>query len=528
MAKMFLGSKTLYYDVEPFLFYILTEYDELGYHFVGYFSKEKRPTSLNNVSCILVMPIHQRKGYATFLIDFSYLLTRIEEKEGSPEKPLSDMGLTAYRAYWDLTISRHLLDIGLKPFSTRKLMERTGMTADDVIHSLERLYAFIRDPITKTYAIRFDRKLYKSIVENNESKGYRQMRPDMLVWTPYVMGRSDHAMLDDAPMQTIAPREGEEDEDEHEEEQAKQSDQANAKAINGVNGDGAECEDDGTASPKARSPKKSKSRSKSKSSKADADDQSPGREGNLAEGTPVNESAPIDSHGHTAPGPPPTSTLDNAFSTEFNLEEHKVNGITNGVHSESKDGFGKNDIADAGEQEPPLSGYALAFRTHEIPPSRFQIDPAIPPSMLRSRSTKKRNYAGAFGRRQVGLNGNVTSPAASALPVRSSPRNASTSRGNGSVTPDKPDTPMRRSVRGSKLATELMSLDGAVDEDVSEDQDEDEEPELAQKKEESSGSEVEEEDLAEEESDEEDEADEAEVPDDDDEGEEDEEESDDE
>ena len=80
MAKMFLGSKTLYYDVEPFLFYILTEYDELGYHFVGYFSKEKRPASQNNVSCILVMPIHQRKGYATFLIDFSYLLTRIEGK----------------------------------------------------------------------------------------------------------------------------------------------------------------------------------------------------------------------------------------------------------------------------------------------------------------------------------------------------------------------------------------------------------------------------------------------------------------
>ncbi|RMZ83096.1 hypothetical protein DV738_g1290, partial [Chaetothyriales sp. CBS 135597] len=189
MAKMFLGSKTLYYDVEPFLFYILTEYDELGYHFVGYFSKEKRPASQNNVSCILVMPIHQRKGYATFLIDFSYLLTRIERKEGSPEKPLSDMGLTAYRAYWDLTISRHLLDLGTRPFSTRKLMERTGMTADDVIHSLERLYAFIRDPITKTYGIRYDKKLYESIVRDFEAKKHRQLKPENLIWTPYIMGQ---------------------------------------------------------------------------------------------------------------------------------------------------------------------------------------------------------------------------------------------------------------------------------------------------------------------------------------------------
>jgi len=73
LAKLFLGSKTLYYDVEPFLFYVLCEYDDLGYHFVGYFSKEKRASSQNNVSCILTLPIHQRKGYGNLLIDFSYL-----------------------------------------------------------------------------------------------------------------------------------------------------------------------------------------------------------------------------------------------------------------------------------------------------------------------------------------------------------------------------------------------------------------------------------------------------------------------
>lgn len=39
LAKMFLDHKTLYYDVEPFLFYIMTEVDDRGCHFVGYFSK---------------------------------------------------------------------------------------------------------------------------------------------------------------------------------------------------------------------------------------------------------------------------------------------------------------------------------------------------------------------------------------------------------------------------------------------------------------------------------------------------------
>lgn len=41
LAKMFLDHKTLYYDVEPFLFYVMTESNELGCHFVGYFSKVK-------------------------------------------------------------------------------------------------------------------------------------------------------------------------------------------------------------------------------------------------------------------------------------------------------------------------------------------------------------------------------------------------------------------------------------------------------------------------------------------------------
>lgn len=39
LAKFFLDHKTLYYDVEPFLFYIMTTQDEDGCHIVGYFSK---------------------------------------------------------------------------------------------------------------------------------------------------------------------------------------------------------------------------------------------------------------------------------------------------------------------------------------------------------------------------------------------------------------------------------------------------------------------------------------------------------
>ena len=68
---MFIDHKTLFYDVEPFLFYVLTTSSPVGAHFVGYFSKEKRSASGYNLSCIVTIPVFQRAGYGNLLIDFS-------------------------------------------------------------------------------------------------------------------------------------------------------------------------------------------------------------------------------------------------------------------------------------------------------------------------------------------------------------------------------------------------------------------------------------------------------------------------
>ena len=216
LAKLFLGSKTLYYDVEPFLFYVLCEFDETGYHFVGYFSKEKRSSSQNNVSCILTLPIHQRKGYGNLLIDFSYLLTKVEEKTGSPEKPLSDLGLVSYRSYWRLVLCRYLLeamekgDCRAQGLSIKKISEDTAMTPDDVIAALEGLRALVRDPQTKLYAFRVDLNFCREYVASWESKGHVKLKPEALAWTPYVMGRSNAVNFELGPINTIAPREDDE------------------------------------------------------------------------------------------------------------------------------------------------------------------------------------------------------------------------------------------------------------------------------------------------------------------------------
>ncbi|KAL7525147.1 LOW QUALITY PROTEIN: hypothetical protein ACHAXR_000876, partial [Thalassiosira sp. AJA248-18] len=68
LAKLFLDHKTLYYDVAPFHFYVITEVDDEGAHIVGYFSKEKVSAEDYNLACILTFPQFQKCGYGKFII----------------------------------------------------------------------------------------------------------------------------------------------------------------------------------------------------------------------------------------------------------------------------------------------------------------------------------------------------------------------------------------------------------------------------------------------------------------------------
>ncbi|XP_053708714.1 histone acetyltransferase KAT7-like isoform X2 [Synchiropus splendidus] len=183
LAKLFLDHKTLYYDVEPFLFYVMTEADNTGCHLVGYFSKEKNSFLNYNVSCILTMPQYMRQGFGKMLIDFSYLLSKVEEKVGSPERPLSDLGLISYRSYWKEVLLRYLNDFQGKEISIKEISQETAVNPVDIVSTLQSLqmlkYWKGKHLVLKRQDLIDDWKAKESRRGNNKT-----IDPTALKWTP--------------------------------------------------------------------------------------------------------------------------------------------------------------------------------------------------------------------------------------------------------------------------------------------------------------------------------------------------------
>jgi len=156
LAKLFLDHKTLYFDVEPFIFYILTKNDTKGSHLLGYFSKEKVCAQKYNLSCIMTVPIYQRKGYGRFLIDFSYLLSRVENQPGTPEKPFSSLGKLTYYSYWKSVILEYIDNCRNKSSITiSDIQLKTGMHTEDIALAL-MLLDFLRKKPEHKYVLTID------------------------------------------------------------------------------------------------------------------------------------------------------------------------------------------------------------------------------------------------------------------------------------------------------------------------------------------------------------------------------------
>eukprot|EP00475_Leptophrys_vorax_P016072 TRINITY_DN22466_c0_g1_i3.p2 TRINITY_DN22466_c0_g1~~TRINITY_DN22466_c0_g1_i3.p2 ORF type:complete len:547 (+),score=136.44 TRINITY_DN22466_c0_g1_i3:1262-2902(+) len=222
IAKLFLDHKTLQYDVDAFIFYVLTEVDGDGCHLVGYFSKEKDPDIPNNLACILNLPCHQRKGYGKFLISLSYELSKLENKPGGPERPLSDLGRVSYESFWKAKILDLLKDPanpsissthgGGRASRSRSFKEETedngsgGISIDDIGRATGMLETDIRETLEKLDLLKMqdgemilevpkalmDKHLEKvkaeqKLFQDPNAIQVRPCDPSKLIWTPYLI-----------------------------------------------------------------------------------------------------------------------------------------------------------------------------------------------------------------------------------------------------------------------------------------------------------------------------------------------------
>ncbi|KAF8561409.1 hypothetical protein P879_01810 [Paragonimus westermani] len=195
LTKLFLQHKTVYEidQVPTFLFYILTEVDDDGYHIIGYFSKQKpedpHDTGLNsviynNLSCLLTLPQYQCQGYGRMLIEMSYILSLLENRIGSPERPLSDSGLILYRKYWKWEILTYLSSYVNKTINIRNMSQDLGIAIPDIVSTLldMKMLAYFR---TQYYIVNNKTEVDRLLRSMRTPDANRRIDRSCMCWTPH-------------------------------------------------------------------------------------------------------------------------------------------------------------------------------------------------------------------------------------------------------------------------------------------------------------------------------------------------------
>lgn len=142
-AKLFLETKSVFFDASTFLYYSLILQDPTNNtsgQVVGFFSKEKMSWDNNNVACILVFPPWQRRGLGQILIAASYQLGKREGRFGGPERPLSILGRRGYIVFWCGEVARYVMKAPLKKTVTIKdISDDTYILQEDVVAALKEM-----------------------------------------------------------------------------------------------------------------------------------------------------------------------------------------------------------------------------------------------------------------------------------------------------------------------------------------------------------------------------------------------------
>jgi len=149
-----------------------------------------------NLACILTLPAYQRKGYGKALIQFSYELSKLEGKVGTPERPLSDLGLVSYRGYWTrqiLPMLRERAENG-GAISIKEISDATSIRPDDILSTLTHLGLLQYQKVegVAQHALCAAPKTLDRLMREAGSAGC-VIDPSKIIWTPYLGAERDYA-----------------------------------------------------------------------------------------------------------------------------------------------------------------------------------------------------------------------------------------------------------------------------------------------------------------------------------------------
>ncbi|KAF0305461.1 Histone acetyltransferase KAT7 [Amphibalanus amphitrite] len=147
--------------------------------------QEKNSFLNYNVSCIMTLPPYQRQGYGRLLIDFSYLLTKTENKIGSPEKPLSDLGLISYRSYWKDALLRYFADFRGKVVSIKDISQEMAANSNDIVSTLQAV-GIVKYWKNKHIILK-RQDIFEDFEEKRRRRGpdHKEIDPKCLTWKPF-------------------------------------------------------------------------------------------------------------------------------------------------------------------------------------------------------------------------------------------------------------------------------------------------------------------------------------------------------
>jgi hypothetical protein len=150
---------------------------------IGYFSKQLHHQSINNLSCLLILPpftFHQE--YYQLLIDFSYALIRsnasIDFNYTSPARPLDIQTLSAFRIYWRDSLFAYIIHhnhSSMKSLALDIFARQTSIHPRDILSSLYSYGLIIPKSFDKSsiylksYSMVSDRNKFLLMI-NNEKK----------------------------------------------------------------------------------------------------------------------------------------------------------------------------------------------------------------------------------------------------------------------------------------------------------------------------------------------------------------------